>query len=89
MNNERAFHLRLAHGVSDLIAKNFNITPEQAFNLFKTSKVYKVLMESSDEFNQTMPDELFELWTNERLVGIPVTEEDIKSGTLKKLLSTN
>ncbi|WP_297953711.1 hypothetical protein [uncultured Lactobacillus sp.] len=40
-------------------------------------------MASEDEFDQMMPADLFDLWQNERLFGIPVSSSDIDNGLLK------
>lgn len=77
------FHQQLAKATSKLIAKEFNIYSNQAFALFKNSLVYKDLMNSTDEYNRVMPDELFDLWKNERLTGFPVSSSEIKDGLLK------
>ena len=36
-----------------------------------------------DEFDQMMPADFFDLWKNERLVGVPVSSADIANGLLK------
>lgn len=51
--------------------------------MFKKSIIYKDLMNSTDEYNRTMPSELFDLWKNERLTGFPVSTVNIKAGLLK------
>lgn len=81
--SEEQFHQQLADATSDLIAKRLNIYPKQALNLFKKSRLYKDLMKSEGEFDQMMPIDLFDLWQNERLFGIPVSSTDIKNGLLK------
>ncbi len=40
-------------------------------------------MNSDDEFDQMMPADFFDLWQNERLVGVPVSSADIANGLLK------
>ena len=40
-------------------------------------------MSSTDEFDQVMPEDLYELWKNERLVGYPVSDAEIKDGMLQ------
>ena len=81
--SEKQFHQQLAEAISDLIAKRLNIYPKQALNLFEKSRVYKDLMNSDDEFDQMMPADFFDLWQNERLVGVPVSSADIANGILK------
>ena len=75
----REFHFVLAKATSEIISKKFNISNEQAFNLFKLSDLFAKLMSSTDEFDQVMP----ELWKNERLVGYPVSDTEIKDGLLQ------
>lgn len=81
--SEKQFHQQLAEAISDLIAKRLNIYPKQALNLFEKSRVYMDLMNSDDEFDQMMPADFFDLWQNERLVGVPVSSADIANGLLK------
>ena len=49
----------------------------------RSPRVYKDLMNSDDEFDQMMPADFFDLWQNERLVGVPVSSADIANGLLK------
>lgn len=77
------FHRQLADATSKLIAKELNIYPKQALLLFKKSLIYKDLMKSTHEYDRAMPDELFDLWKNERLTGFPVSSSAIEAGILK------
>ena len=79
----RDFHLVLAKATSEIISKKFNISNEQAFNLFKLSDLFAKLMSSTDEFDQVVPEDLYELWKNERLVCYPVSDTEIKDGLLQ------
>lgn len=84
-NEDKEFHLMLANATSEIIAKKFNISFKQASNLFKSSKIFDKLINSTDEFDQMMPSDLYNLWKNERLTSIPVTDADIENGILRKM----
>ena len=79
-----AFHQDRASATSKLIAERLNIYPEQALALFKQSKLYQDLVNSTGEFDQMLPADLFDLWKNERLTGYPISSSDIENGLLKE-----
>ncbi|MBD5316548.1 MAG: hypothetical protein HDS11_02610 [Bacteroides sp.] len=79
----KKLNMMLAKGTAEELAKKYNISYEQAWNLFKKSRTFKVVLNASDEFYQDVPANVLDLWENERLFGAIIDSENRAYGALK------
>lgn len=77
VKTHKDFLMFLAQATADLMAKKYNLSFNQAWSLFKKSETYKGLMNADDEYDQEMPEDVLDLWRNERLFGTKTDSESI------------
>lgn len=80
-NNRNAILLREA--TISKMSEKYHISVEQATRLFDKSELNKDLFSNPDDYKMDMPDDLLDMWTNERLFGHPISTDDILEGALK------
>lgn len=69
----------LTRDTSKIIAEKYNISLDKAQTFFKK------LVDQIRLFYNDMPEDIFDLWKNERLFSYPISSNDIKMGRLQEL----
>ena len=81
--SQKEFNVFLAKETAKELAKEYNLSFEQAWNLFKKSNVYEWVINSDGDYDQEMPVNIIDQWKNEKLFGYGMFTESISYGALK------